>query len=79
MKSVDMIGSSPRQMTYGLSPLQQLEAMNALNDALCMRGLENMSTLNVPVQAPATWQRTDWLDDLNLDVRMGPNRPPLAC
>ncbi|KAI0759132.1 tubulin nucleotide-binding domain-like protein [Fomes fomentarius] len=47
----------------------QLEAMNALNDALCMRGLENMSTLNVPVQAPATWRRTDWLDDLDLDSK----------
>ena len=43
--------------------------MKALNDALCLRSLESLSTLNVPIQHPSTWEGGDWLHDLDLDAR----------
>ena len=42
--------------------------MQALNDALCLRGLEDQSTMNVLAQAPSTWRQGSWRDELDLDV-----------
>ncbi|KAI9068825.1 tubulin nucleotide-binding domain-like protein [Trametes sanguinea] len=44
-------------------------AAKLINDALCMRSLEAVSTINVPLQHPSTWKRTEWLDGLNIDLR----------
>ncbi|PSR73009.1 hypothetical protein PHLCEN_2v11113 [Hermanssonia centrifuga] len=41
--------------------------MKALNDALCLQGLSELSSLNVPIQPPSTWTSTGWLDDLNIN------------
>ena len=43
--------------------------MAAINDALCMRGLESQSAMNVPVQNPSVWRNGDWLEGLDIDVR----------
>lgn len=48
--------------------------MKLINDALCIRSLETLSTINVPLQHPSTWRRGKWLEDLNIDVR-----PPKTC
>ncbi|PIL25907.1 hypothetical protein GSI_11660 [Ganoderma sinense ZZ0214-1] len=48
---------------------EEPRAANALNDALCIRSFENLSTLNVPIQDPSTWKRSGWLQDLSLDLR----------
>ncbi|KAI0742723.1 tubulin nucleotide-binding domain-like protein [Daedaleopsis nitida] len=43
-------------------------AMKAINDALCMRSLESLSTMITPIQDPTTWNvRAKWLDNLALD------------
>lgn len=43
--------------------------MKTINDALCMRSMEAMSTISVPLQHPSTWQRKEsWLEGLNIDV-----------
>ncbi|KAH9922329.1 tubulin nucleotide-binding domain-like protein [Epithele typhae] len=47
---------------------QQDEAMKALNDALVLKGLEDLSTMNAPLQAPTTWRFGAWSDDLNANV-----------
>ncbi|TCD64574.1 Protein dml1 [Steccherinum ochraceum] len=38
----------------------------ALNDALCLQGLDELSTLSIPIQNPATWTRGPWVDDIDL-------------
>lgn len=42
--------------------------MKAINDALCLRGLEDQSTINIPIQAPSTWKKDLWADQIDLDV-----------
>ncbi|TFK82016.1 tubulin nucleotide-binding domain-like protein [Polyporus arcularius HHB13444] len=49
---------------------EQAEAMKAINDALCLCGLESLSTINVPVQHPSTWRKDGWLDGLDIDLRV---------
>ncbi|KAM5532691.1 hypothetical protein V8D89_013660 [Ganoderma adspersum] len=44
-------------------------AVKAINDALCLRSLENLSTLNVPIQHPSTWKQGGWLETLSLDLQ----------
>ncbi|TBU44587.1 tubulin nucleotide-binding domain-like protein [Dichomitus squalens] len=48
---------------------EEPEATKALNDALSLRSLYSLSTLNVPIQHPSAWERGDWLDDLRLEMR----------
>ncbi|OJT12345.1 Protein dml-1 [Trametes pubescens] len=48
---------------------EEQNAMKAINDALCMRSIEAMSTISVPLQHPSTWQRKEWLEGLNVDLR----------
>ncbi|RPD60763.1 tubulin nucleotide-binding domain-like protein [Lentinus tigrinus ALCF2SS1-6] len=56
--------------SYALVSADELtEATKAINDALCMRGLESLSTINVPIQNPSTWGQGDWLDGLDIDLR----------
>lgn len=45
-------------------------AAKAINDALCLLSLENLSTLNVPIQHPSTWKQGGLLENLSLDVRL---------
>ncbi|KAI0668848.1 tubulin nucleotide-binding domain-like protein [Trametes maxima] len=47
---------------------EERNVMKAINDALCLRNLEALSTINVPVQFPSTWRRGEWLDGLNVDL-----------
>lgn len=42
--------------------------MKTINDALCMRSMEAMSTISVPLHHPSTWQRKEWLEGLSIDV-----------
>ena len=49
--------------------MQEVNAMKMLNDALCIRSLETLSTINVPLQHPSTWHGGKWLEDMNIDVR----------
>jgi hypothetical protein len=39
-----------------------------INDALCLRSLNELSTLNVPVQSLTTWQEGPWCEALEFDV-----------
>ncbi|OSD03670.1 tubulin nucleotide-binding domain-like protein [Trametes coccinea BRFM310] len=48
---------------------EEQNAAKLINDALCMRSLEAVSTINVPLQHPSTWKRAEWLDGLNIDLR----------
>ena len=43
--------------------------MKAINDALSLRGLEDRSNINVPIQVPSTWKEGPWTDYLHVDVR----------
>ncbi|OCH91306.1 mtDNA inheritance protein Dml1 [Obba rivulosa] len=38
----------------------------ALNDALCLRNLNEICDLSIPLQAPSTWTLDDWLEGLSL-------------
>jgi hypothetical protein len=40
----------------------------ALNDALCLRDLNELSTMTVPLQSPSNWQRGPWTAELTTDV-----------
>ncbi|KAJ8482568.1 hypothetical protein ONZ51_g5273 [Trametes cubensis] len=48
---------------------EEANAMKLINDALCIRSLETLSTINVPLQHPSTWHRGKWLEDLNIDFQ----------
>ncbi|KAI0717734.1 tubulin nucleotide-binding domain-like protein [Cerioporus squamosus] len=48
---------------------EHAEAMKAINDALCIRGLEGLSTISVPIQNPSTWRKEGWLEGLDIDLR----------
>nr|VWO95844.1 Lon protease (EC (ATP-dependent protease La) [Ganoderma boninense] len=52
-----------------LVTVEEPEAAKTLNDAFCIRSLENLSTLNVPIQHPSTWKQGGWLEDLSFDLR----------
>lgn len=47
--------------------------MNAINDALSLRSLENFSTLNVPIQHATNWNGT-WLSSLGMEVCLAGRR-----
>ncbi|KAI0326804.1 tubulin nucleotide-binding domain-like protein [Cubamyces sp. BRFM 1775] len=51
---------------------EEASAMKLINDALCIRSLETLSTINVPLQHPSTWPRGKWLEDLNIDQPRNP-------
>jgi len=40
----------------------------ALNDALCLQGLNELSTMTIPLQSPSNWQPGPWTADLTTDV-----------
>ena len=40
----------------------------ALNDALCIQGLNELSTMTVPLQSPTTWRPGPWTAELTTDV-----------
>ena len=40
----------------------------ALNDALCLQGLNELSTMTVPLQSPRNWQPGPWTEELTTDV-----------
>ena len=39
-----------------------------VNDAVCMRGLNDLSSMTFPVQSPSTWIGESWDKELVLDV-----------
>ncbi|KAN0125798.1 Misato Segment II tubulin-like domain containing protein [Russula decolorans] len=41
----------------------------ALNDALCLQGLNELSTMTVPLQSPSNWQPGPWTAELTTDLR----------
>ncbi|KAI0002430.1 Misato segment II tubulin-like domain-containing protein [Russula compacta] len=41
----------------------------ALNDALCLHGLNEFSTMTVPLQTPSHWRPGPWTDELTTDLR----------
>jgi len=40
----------------------------ALNDALCMHGLNELSSMTVPLQSPSNWRPGPWTAELTTDV-----------
>lgn len=44
-----------------------------VNDAMYLRDMASLSTLAVPLQAPATWMTTEWLYNIDLNVRVSEN------
>ncbi|KAI8972555.1 tubulin domain-containing protein [Trametes punicea] len=50
-----------------VSPEDENTATKLINDALCIRNLEVLSTINVPLQHPSTWRPGEWLQGLRLD------------
>jgi len=47
------------------------ELDKALNDALCLQGLNELSTMTVPLQSPCNWQPGPWTAELTTDVSCG--------
>ncbi|ETW74824.1 hypothetical protein HETIRDRAFT_237753, partial [Heterobasidion irregulare TC 32-1] len=41
----------------------------AMNDAMCLRGFNEISSMNIPLQNPLNWRGGPWLDGLDLDLR----------
>ncbi|KAI0292754.1 tubulin domain-containing protein [Russula brevipes] len=41
----------------------------ALNDALCMHGLNELSSMTVPLQSPSNWRPGPWTAELTTDLR----------
>lgn len=41
----------------------------ALNDALLLQGLSELSTITVPIQPPSVWSSSSWSNNLHLNVR----------
>ncbi|KAI9511509.1 tubulin nucleotide-binding domain-like protein [Russula earlei] len=41
----------------------------ALNDALCLRGLNELSTMTVPLQSPSNWRPGSWTAELTTDLQ----------
>ncbi|KAJ3557958.1 hypothetical protein NM688_g1196 [Phlebia brevispora] len=58
-------GVDPRKIDVDDSP----SLMKALNDALCLRSLSELSTMTVPLQNPSTWTAGPWLRDLTADLK----------
>lgn len=48
--------------------LQYIGIRNAVNDVLCLRSLNELSTMNVPLQNPDLWRTGSWSEQLNFDV-----------
>jgi len=46
-----------------------LGTRKALNDALCLRGLNEHSTMTVPLQSPSNWRPGPWTAELTTDLR----------
>ena len=44
-----------------------------VNDAMFLHDLASLSTLTVPLQVPATWMTTEWLDGIDFNVRASDN------
>ncbi|KAF8483626.1 tubulin nucleotide-binding domain-like protein [Russula ochroleuca] len=41
----------------------------ALNDALCLQGLNELSTMTIPLQSPSSWRPGPWTAELTTDLR----------
>ncbi|KAI0351612.1 tubulin nucleotide-binding domain-like protein [Trametes cingulata] len=48
---------------------EELNAMKLINDALCIRSFETLSTITVPLQHPSVWRQQEWIDGLTADIR----------
>ncbi|KAI0946047.1 hypothetical protein AcV7_010128 [Taiwanofungus camphoratus] len=48
-------------------PDDDLGTRKVINDALCLQSLDELSTLSVPIQAPATWSTGEWLEGTSLN------------
>ncbi|KAI0300473.1 Misato segment II tubulin-like domain-containing protein [Multifurca ochricompacta] len=46
-----------------------LGTRKALNDALCLQGLNDLSTMSVPLQSPSSWLLGPWTEELNTNLR----------
>ncbi|KAH8101289.1 tubulin nucleotide-binding domain-like protein [Cristinia sonorae] len=40
--------------------------MKALNDALCLQGLNGLSTMTIPFYSPLLWEKGSWLSEIDL-------------
>ena len=44
-----------------------------LNDAMYLHDLASLATLIAPLQTPATWMAAEWLDGIDIKVRVPEN------
>ncbi len=44
----------------------------ALNDALCLHGLNELSSMTIPLQSPSNWRPGPWTAELTTDVSHRP-------
>jgi hypothetical protein len=64
-----MMCADPRpSVILFLTKEQLLGIRKALNDALCLQGLNELSTMTIPLQSPSTWQPGPWTAELTTDV-----------
>ncbi|KAI0920356.1 hypothetical protein AcV5_010118 [Taiwanofungus camphoratus] len=59
-------------------PDDDLGTRKAINDALCLQSLDELSTLSVPIQAPATWSTGEWLEGTSLNASVIYIHPPFS-
>ena len=48
--------------------------MKVINDAMCLQGLNDMSSMNVPIQSPLGWPTGSWQAGIDFDVTFAPLR-----
>ena len=68
---MSMMCAGPRPLVLILLPDkrgQMRGIRKALNDALCLQGLNELSTMTVPLQSPSTWRPGPWTAELTTDV-----------
>jgi len=69
---VDDVSSKASVIKFLFDTKGQMQGIRkALNDALCLQGLNELSTMTVPLQSPCNWQPGPWTAELTTDVSCG--------
>ena len=69
---VDDVSSKSSVIKFLFDTKGQMQGIRkALNDALCLQGLNELSTMTVPLQSPCNWQPGPWPAELTTDVSCG--------
>ena len=71
-----MYAGRPAFVIRCLTNAQTQGIRKALNDALCLHGLNELSSMTVPLQSPSNWRPGPWTAELTTDVSH--SHPPVT-